>query len=289
MSSLWWILIGAAALALLLWIWYIWGNKPVRTDYHIALPGLTEAKRVVHISDLHNTFYGKDQAKLMAMVKEARPDAILLTGDLLDKRRSPRKGTLGARSFIRQAVEVCPVYFVPGNHEAEAAGGTLWPGLRSFLQEMGVHLLLDREETLWPGVRILGLMDPAFDPWYGRKQAARRFRYRGRKLMETKGEGCRILLTHRPEQLDFYARMEVDLVLCGHAHGGQFRLPFVGGLYSPHQGVFPKWTQGVYYRGKTRMLVSRGMGNSAFPLRLLNPPEVIVISLTGENSKGSQI
>ena len=89
----------------------------------------------------------------------------------------------------------------------------------------------------------------------------------------------RILLSHRPELFELYEKYDMDLVLSGHAHGGQFRLPVVGGILAPHQGFFPKYDAGLYVENDTNMIVSRGIGNSLFPFRLNNPPEVILIEL----------
>ena len=94
--------------------------------------------------------------------------------------------------------------------------------------------------------------------------------------------GYTILLSHRPELFDTYVSGEIDLVLSGHAHGGQFRLPFIGGLYAPGQGFFPKYDAGMYSKETTSMVVSRGLGNSIIPLRFNNRPEIVLIELTGE-------
>jgi predicted MPP superfamily phosphohydrolase len=93
------------------------------------------------------------------------------------------------------------------------------------------------------------------------------------------GNGFTILLSHRPELFDTYANHDLDLILSGHAHGGQFRIPFIGGVVAPNQGFFPKFDAGIYTDGDTNMLVSRGVGNSIFPFRVNNRPEIILIEL----------
>jgi predicted MPP superfamily phosphohydrolase len=93
-----------------------------------------------------------------------------------------------------------------------------------------------------------------------------------------------LLLSHRPEMFDTYVEKDVDLVFSGHAHGGQFRIPFVGGVFAPNQGLFPKYDSGIYSEGNTTMVVSRGIGNSAFPFRINNRPEVILVELDTENT-----
>lgn len=101
------------------------------------------------------------------------------------------------------------------------------------------------------------------------------------KLKALKGqtEGYTVLLSHHPELFELYAESGYNLVFCGHAHGGQIRLPFIGGIISPNQGLFPKYTAGIYRKGDTKMVVSRGLGNSAFPLRINNFPEIVKITL----------
>jgi predicted MPP superfamily phosphohydrolase len=94
-----------------------------------------------------------------------------------------------------------------------------------------------------------------------------------------RGEDYTVLLSHRPELFDVYVQNGVDLVLSGHAHGGQFRVPFLGGLVAPNQGLFPQYDGGVYKSGKTTMIVSRGIGNSAFPFRINNRPELVIVEL----------
>ncbi len=98
--------------------------------------------------------------------------------------------------------------------------------------------------------------------------------------MRSAGNAYTVLLSHRPEQLDVYTANGTDLALCGHAHGGQIRLPFIGGLFAPNQGFFPKYTAGVHQKGRTKMVVSRGLGNSLAPLRINNRPELVVLTLT---------
>ena len=94
-----------------------------------------------------------------------------------------------------------------------------------------------------------------------------------------------ILLSHRPELFETYAACGVDLVLSGHAHGGQFRLPFIGGLIAPNQGLFPKYDAGLFTDGNTNMIVSRGIGNSIIPIRFNNRPEIVLLELRAANGK----
>lgn len=258
--------VGLLLLALLS-LWLLWGNTALQVNTWIIeseeIPSSFDGFRIAQVSDLHNAGFWEE---VVAALAEAEPDIIVLTGDLIDSGKTDVEAAL---SFAEQAVAIAPCYAVTGNHEAWS--GDAWDVLRTGLLDAGVVLLeneklfLDREgET----VALLGLSDPAF----GSDQAA--------LLRElTAGEGYTILLSHRPERMMLYAEADVDLVFSGHAHGGQFRFPFVGGLVAPDQGLFPQYDAGRFRQGDTLMLVSRGIGNSIIPLRICNRPEILVAEL----------
>ena len=251
----------------LLVFWLLWGNTALEVNRWVIesgkIPSSFDGFRIAQVSDLHNADFWEDVVDALA---ELEPDIIVLTGDLIDSGKTDVEAAL---AFAEQAVAIAPCYAVTGNHEAWS--GDAWDVLRTGLLRAGVELLedetvfLDREgET----VALLGLSDPAF----GSDQAA--------LLQElTAGEGYTILLSHRPERMVLYAEAGVDLVFSGHAHGGQFRIPFVGGLVAPDQGLFPEYDAGRFQQGDTLMLVSRGIGNSIIPIRVNNRPELIVAEL----------
>lgn len=268
----WKFLIPAAVFLLALAIWVLWGNKALQCNAYTHLsPDLPEAfdgYRIAHVSDLHNAQMGRDNAELLALLEQAQPDMIAITGDLIDSRRTDVQVAL---DFVAQAVKIAPCYYVTGNHEARVAE---YATLRDGLLDLGVTVLEDGRAVIerdGQTVSVLGVNDPDF---YTDDHMASRLR----QLTEGQ-EGYTLLLSHRPELFDTYVQSGVDLVLSGHAHGGQFRLPFVGGLIAPHQGFFPEYDAGLYTRGNTSMLVSRGIGNSLFPLRFNNRPEVLLITL----------
>ncbi len=131
-------------------------------------------------------------------------------------------------------------------------------------------------------INLLGVIDPAF------KGASASDKYEEADILKNtiediKGEGYNILLSHRPEYFDVYVSSDIDLIFSGHAHGGQFVLPFIGGLFAPGQGFFPEYTSGAHNTDNTTLIISRGLGNSLFPLRINNPPEIIIAELTGAN------
>ena len=227
--------------------------------------------KIAQISDLHNAEFGTDNQKLIDILKSEAPDAIVITGDLIDARRT---NTEIAESFARRCMEIADCYYVPGNHEARL-GGT-YDAFESALIADGVNVLRNgsvRIRKEMDAIRIVGVDDPAF------AKASDAITNLDAALEALSSDDFTILLAHRPELIDEYSKWEIDLVLSGHAHGGQIRLPGIGGLYAPGQGFFPKYTSGNYTVGDTEMIVSRGIGNSAFPLRVNDRPEVVIVTL----------
>ena len=130
-------------------------------------------------------------------------------------------------------------------------------------------------------IALIGLDDPGFAAGEGwtLSEGLDQTQARLSALLAQAGDRFSLVLSHRPELLPAYADAGADLVLSGHAHGGQVRLPGIGGLFAPGQGILPRLTSGVYARGETRLVVSRGLGNSSFPLRVFNPPEIVTVTL----------
>ncbi len=264
----WPLLLSLVLFAISLCIFLHWNNTALQvTNYTISsarIPDSFDGFKIVQISDLHNTAFGRDSSRLLAKIREQAPDIIVITGDIVQA--SPMHIAL---HFARQVVQIAPTYYVPGNHEHRMDYETLFIGLR----EEGVTLLLNQSVTLeknnqW--IYLAGIEDPKFYPDETVDE----------KLLPVIHEDAyNILLSHRPELFDIYALCGADLVFTGHAHGGQFRLPFIGGLFAPSQGLFPKYDAGVFTKEKTSMVVSRGLGNSAFPFRLFNRPEIVVVTL----------
>ena len=271
----------------LIWliVWIVWGNTALELNtYTIAssrLPDAFDGYRIAHVSDLHNTEIGDHNEKLLAMLRWASPDMIVITGDLIDSRNTDIEIAL---EFAEAAMRIAPCYYVTGNHEARISE---YDTLREGLIESGVTVLedcsLDIEQS-GETITLIGVDDPAFRTDYLFEDDTILMEGKLRALTwdkDTKNTKAAytILLSHRPELFDVYSENGVDLVLSGHAHGGQFRLPFIGGLAAPNQGLFPKYDAGLYTEGNTNMLVSRGIGNSIFPFRFNNSPEVILIEL----------
>lgn len=238
------------------------------------LPKEFDGFSIVHLSDLHSKCFGSGQSRLLRRVDQLAPDIVCITGDLIDKRRYRRNGIAPALTLCRELAQERPVVFVSGNHEASLP---FYPQLRQVLKNMGIIVLENQGLRLYregAALYLCGLRDPAFI----RENQAPFRREVFRLCREAKGDFT-LLLCHRPERLEDYGAAGADVVLSGHAHGGQFRVPGAGPLWMPNQGVFPPLAQGLHQFGRTSMVVSRGLGNSLFPQRLLNWPEVVFITL----------
>ena len=241
------------------------------------LPSGFNGFKIVQVSDLHNKQYGKNQQLIIDKIKEANPDMIAVTGDLIDSRKTDLKK---ATEFINRAVEIAPVYYVNGNHESRVGE---YKALKEKMFEKGINILENKKITFnlnGGSIDIIGLNDPDF--YKADADIMNDTNYiidsKIKELLKDTDKFT-LLLSHRPELFEVYVKNNINLALCGHAHGGQIRLPFIGGIYSPGQGFFPNYTEGKYVKNKSTMIVSRGLDNSIFPLRVNNRPELVVITL----------
>ncbi|MBO5222441.1 MAG: metallophosphoesterase [Clostridia bacterium] len=260
-------------------IWTVWGNTALELNTYTVtsekIPFAFDGYRIAQVSDLHNAEMGTQNEALLTLLEETKPDLIALTGDLIDSYDTDLEISF---SFVKKAMEIAPCYYVTGNHEARLPENVLM-AFEKQLSQIGVIILRDEAVLLEKeGARIslVGIDDPGYASKYGGGIGASEI-----KLL-TEEDSFTVLLSHRPEHFQKYVAAEVDLVLSGHAHGGQFRLPFLGGLYAPNQGLFPQYDAGMYTEGKTRMIVSRGIGNSIIPIRFNNRPELILVELCCE-------
>lgn len=271
------VLIIAAALVLALLIWLLWANSsPAATQVTVAsgaLPEAFEGFKIAHVSDLHNAVFGRKNEKLLSLIRAAKPDIIAITGDLIDSRHTDIDSAL---AFVEAAAEIAPVYYVTGNHESRLDFDEIEPRLIA----AGARVLRNEAEDIGRGgerIRLAGIDDPSFIRTGGTAEE------RAAAELEQLGDGggtFTVLLAHRPELVEVYAEYGAGLVLSGHAHGGQVRLPFLGGLYAPGQGLLPEYDSGLYSLGETQMVVSRGLGNSVAPLRVNNRPELVIVTLS---------
>lgn len=259
---------------IILFLFYlIYANKKIKvTNYSFSA---NENIRIVHLSDIHNDLFGKNNCRLIDVVKKCKPDLIFITGDLLDRRRTNEDR---AYYLIKKLSELANVYYVTGNHESKIKNYSLF---EQKMKSIDINVL-NNEYVEIKGLRIYGLKDAGFYP---------NNKNRGRIIMEEQlnkmniikdNEHINILLVHRPHYFLNYSKYPFDYIFCGHAHGGQMRLPFIGGLYAPGQGVLPKYDSGIYKNNGSTMILSRGIGNSLFPLRIFNNPEVITVDFTND-------
>lgn len=268
-----------AAVLIAVVVWVAWSNAAIELNTYIIvssrLPESFNGYRIAHVSDLHNAQIGTDNEKLLTLLKEANPDMIAITGDLIDSRNTNVDIAL---QFVKEAVKIAPCYYVTGNHEARI---NAYSELRYGLTSAGVTVLEDTSVNVdidGEAITLIGVNDPSFETDYLIGDSETVMQSKLSKLL-TDGDGFTILLSHRPELFDTYVAHDLDLILSGHAHGGQFRIPFVGGVVAPNQGFFPEFDAGIYTEGNTSMLVSRGVGNSIVPFRVNNRPEIILIEL----------
>ena len=254
--------IASGAIAFLaLCVLFVWlNNSCIKiTQIKRKIEGASKIK-IVHLSDLHGKRFGKNSVKLIKKVADQKPDFIAITGDIIHL-YTP-KNIAVATEVASALKEIAPVLYIAGNHEMRNKG---YRNLRKNLIDSGVEVLDDREKEVC-GITVVGLNGASL---------------KNDKIEKiTPGNSPKILLAHEPQYFEKYVNAGYDLVLCGHAHGGQWRIPFTKiGLYAPGQGAFPKYTSGIHEKGKTSMIISRGLGNSEFPLRLFNRPEIVIIDI----------
>ena len=248
-------------------------NRLTIQTYSLESEKLTGHIRLALLTDLHSCVYGEGQRELLDAVEAQHPDVVLLGGDIVDDELAPEP----ALTAVKALAAAYPVYYVTGNHEC-------WSGaaesIRAELASYGVTVLTGACDTvLFQGqpVNLCGVDDPSV----------------GAEAWEVQLERCArqadpayftILLTHRPERVEAYRAYPFDLILAGHAHGGQWRVPgLLNGLLAPNQGLFPDYAGGKYAIGEGTMIVSRGLARESTRIpRLFNPPELVMVDLDGK-------
>ena len=245
----------------MIWLLFWLSNNLIVTTKYTVKADIAKPVKIVQVSDLHGKAFGRHNGRLIAKISAQNPDLIVITGDIIHKYTN--KNRKNALELVSALSAVYPVIFAAGNHELRNIG------YRFFKRDLiaaGACVLDDCPRNMFD-LTVVGLKCSSL---------------KNDKLFAAtpKGDGYKIALAHMPQFLDRYEMAGYDLVLSGHAHGGQWRIPFTHrGIYSPGQGLFPKYTEGLHEKGKTKMIISRGLGNSEFPLRLNNLPELVVINL----------
>lgn len=259
-------------------------NKRLTTTYYDInndkIPSEFNDFKILQISDFHNTdfpefiYKSKDRSnksifnpKLIDYINFEKPDIIVITGDTIDSRKTDEDI---ATDLIQSLVDKYPLYYVSGNHEERSALAQYY---KDKFKEMGVNILANQSIDINRSgaiITISGVNDYI---------SFRDYLEYNHTLSSLKSDNYNILLSHRPEHFDIYSSIGYDLIFSGHAHGGQVRLAFIGGIISPDQGFFPKYDSGKYVKSDSTIIVSRGLGNSIMPLRINNPPELVVVTL----------
>lgn len=241
----------------------------VTDEYEIKsenIPNAFNGFRIVQISDLHGREFGEQNQRLIRAVEKAKPDIITVTGDLID---ADDQGKM-AQTVLSAFSGIAPTYFVTGNHEWASGGlSDLW----TILNRCGVTELENKYVLLYRNTErivLAGITDPGgpYDMMTPDEIIS--------DIRKNEGDDYLVILNHRNDRLNLFAELGVNLVLSGHAHGGIVRIPFTDGLYGPGRELFPSYTCGLYSRGSTDMIVSRGFGG---PIRLFNNPQITVAVL----------
>ena len=295
------------------------GNKTLVISRYSFVKGVTQefqdvwdVLRVVHLSDLQGACFGNDNMELLGRVSDTKPHLIVFTGDLVDRRMQVNKDFEAAIDFMKNLRMIAPTFFSYGNHEL-AFSQDIVRALREKLENTGV-VVLDGTSHI-ENVKIRKLPDDKLRDESRRNDdtASRNVevlltgfperllmvegRNRTKKnsdvdqdvlksaveeIKQKRSESqcdISILLAHEPQFIEEYSSASYDYIFSGHAHGGQIRLPILGGLFSPGQGILPKYTSGVHNAGNGKMIISRGLGNSSFPIRVFNRPEIIIAEI----------
>jgi hypothetical protein len=265
---------------LLIAIYLYYENSTLKITKHVIKSGKIDNRfndyKIAHISDFHNVSIKRLHNKIVNTLKIEKPDIIVITGDIVDDQ--PKKHTL---SFVSRIKNISDIYYVSGNHEKKMG---LYNELKEDLINENISVLENQIIDInknGASIYLLGIIDPSFaskakDSNKIINDLINRINYDKSKY--------NILLSHRPEAFDIYCDNKIDLVFTGHAHGGQVRV-FGHGLFAPNQGILPKYTSGVIRNENTNMVVSRGIGNSKFPFRINNRPELVIVTLEGDKNE----
>ena len=237
--------------------------------------------KIVAIADLHSNVYGEAQKPLLDMIAAQKPDIIALAGDIVDN----KVPDIGAKMFLRAVPKIAPVYYVSGNHEFQTQR---YDEIKKMIEGCGIMVLSGERKYITingTDLCVCGIDDPvAFE--YSDDPRTLKYKDADGMLSQFSDLGddtFNILLAHRPELIESYAKYDFDLVLSGHTHGGQVRIPLVlNGTFAPDQGFFPKYAGGRYDLRDMTMIVSRGLSLSGKAPRVFDPPEIVAVCIEGK-------
>lgn len=270
----------AASIILIILFCFYQNNKIDITEYEFKSSEINSDIKIAQLSDMHS----KPFLKVVEKLEVIKPDMIMITGDFINDHGKNKEKMFKIGKML---LDIAPVFYITGNHERRLDD---FDDLMNSLSNLGFTVLLnDISEEIIKGnhIAVLGLDEnqASFEDYKARKNGT--FVYKDMKPYFDKLDNCggfKIVLSHFPENFENvkennYSQYDFDIQLSGHAHGGQFILPFIGPVFSPGQGLFPKYARGSFGE-KPKLIISRGLGNSEFPLRLFNHPEINIINLT---------
>lgn len=259
------------------------------TDYYVEtskMEGLEEDKNIVFLSDMHNHVYGENNEKLVKAVKDARPDLILIGGDMLVGKNGRSYDV--AVDFVKELINICPVYYANGNHEQrmkedpETYCEPTYEKYKAQLEKSGIHFLENETADILLDnmpVKITGLEIP--EKCYKKfRKVPPSMEEMHERIGESDSPAYQILLAHNPSYIKEYKKWGADLILSGHLHGGMVRLPVIGGVVAPNFMFFPKYSGEMYKDKDATVVVSKGLGTHTINIRLFNPAEVVVLHFT---------
>ena len=243
--------------------------------YNVKSPKINNEIKLSLVTDLHSCYYGKNQTKLLAKIEKYQPDVVLLGGDIFDDVLDDNN----AKVFVDALAQKYKTYYVSGNHE--------WWSKRmdnmfEYLTDKGIVVLRGNTDVIKIGENIItvsGIDDPEVNVYDSNYKAwEEQLKEAGEKADENT---FNLLLAHRPESAEKYFEYDFDAVLSGHAHGGQFRIPFIlNGLYAPNQGLLPELAGGMYDFDRRKLIVSRGLSRESTRIpRIFNRPELVFVNL----------
>ena len=263
---------------MVIWMFLYMNNNWLQPTTYVVeserIPQEFNGLKIVQLSDLHDATFGEKQIQLVKKVKKLNPDLVFLTGDLIDSNRYNLQNSL---DLVEQLTAFTEVYYVTGNHEVAT---NQVKEITEALQALGVQVMSNKAKILTrngENIVIAGIEDPLMRGMSNTEITVSESL--DTAIFNIPPQTFKLLLSHRPEVFDVYVEKQIDVVFTGHAHGGQFRIPGVGGLVAPGQGWLPKYTAGKHTTGITTMVVSRGLGNSIIPFRIFNRPEIVVLTL----------
>lgn len=248
------------------------------------IPAGFDGCRIVHISDLHGRWFGAKQEKLLEAIRRQKPELILMTGDWIDLDYTGEDERC-CQVLVKGLLQIAPVYGIIGNHEARAEHRSY---LVQELRRMGVRLLLNENVKLkrrGDQMSLVGLKTPYYAPLKEDLNQLGQLEEEYRSALDDQDETgrsqYRLTMAHRPELIDLYAKLEMDLVLSGHAHGGLMKLPGDRRLLAPGQSWLPKYTHGMYQKDQTKLIVSCGLGGPRIGIQ----PEIGLILLKSSEGR----